>query len=265
MDLSIIIPVFNSENILENLIDKINDSLNKVSFSKKYEVILINDCSSDLSWEKIKMISSKFPNVKGINLQENYGQHNAIMAGLNECKGDVIITMDDDMQHPPESITDIYNELTKNFDVCYVYYLYRQHPLWKKFVSWSNNVISSYLLNKPLKIYLSSFKGFKKKILLDITKYQGNEVYLDGLILKSTRNISMINVKHYKRLHGTSNYDFKRLMSLWSDMAVNFPVYPIRSASIVGVVIKYLIIFYRKIFSAGKTNKKQYIIKEKTY
>ena len=75
----------------------------------------------------------------------------------------------------------------------------------------------------------------------------------------------MINVKHYKRLHGTSNYDFKRLMSLWSDMAVNFPVYPIRSASIVGVVIKYLIIFYRKIFSAGKTNKKQYIIKEKTY
>ena len=265
MDLSIVIPVFNSENILENLINKIYESLNKRAFSKKFEIILVNDCSYDESWEKIKFLSSKFSNVKGINLLQNYGQHNAIMAGLKECGGDIIIIMDDDLQHPPESIIDLYNELNKDFDVCYVYYLNRQHPLWKKFVSWSNNLISSYLLNKPLRIYMSSFRGLKKNILLKIIKYQGSKVYLDGLILRATRNISMIYVQHCKRLHGTSNYNLRKLISLWPDMAVNFPVYPIRSASFFGTIIKYLIIIYRKIFSRSKKDKNQYSIKEKTY
>ena len=265
MDLSIIIPVYNSENILENLINKIHESFNKRSFSKNFEVILVNDFSHDQSWEKIKFLANKFVNVKGVCLSENYGQHNAIMAGLKECSGNIVITMDDDMQHPPESIMDIYNELIKGFDVCYVYYLNRQHPLWKRFVSWLNNLISSYLLNKPLKIYMSSFKGFKKSVLLEITKFQGSEVYLDGLILKATRNISMVYVQHFKRLHGNSNYNFKKLLSLWCNMAVNFPLHPIRSASFFGVIIKYLIIFYRKIFSKTKKNKKQYLIEEKTY
>ena len=112
---------------------------------------------------------------------------------------------------------------------------------------------------------MSSFKGFKKSVLLEITKFQGSEVYLDGLILKATRNISMVYVQHFKRLHGNSNYNFKKLLSLWSDMAVNFPLHPIRSASFLGIIIKYLIIFYRKIFSKTKKNKKQYSIEEKTY
>ena len=118
MDLSIIIPVYNSENILENLINKIHESFNKRLFTKNFEVILVNDFSHDQSWEKIKFLTNKFVNVKGVCLSENYGQHNAIMAGLKECSGNIVITMDDDMQHPPESIMDIYNELIKGFDVC---------------------------------------------------------------------------------------------------------------------------------------------------
>ena len=101
--------------------------------------------------------------------------------------GDKIITMDDDLQHPPESIKAIYDELDKGTDSCYTYYLNRQHPAWKKFISWLNNLISSYLLNKPIKIYLSSFRGIKKNIVKEIIKYKGSEVYLDGLILAETR------------------------------------------------------------------------------
>ena len=265
MNLSIIIPVYNSENILANLVDKIHESSKTESFPKKFEIILVNDFSFDKSWEKIKLISNKYENVLGINLDKNYGQHNAIMAGLNECSGDIIITMDDDLQHPPESIENIYYELNKkNFDACYVYYLNRQHPLWKKFVSWLNNLISSYLLNKPLKIYMSSFKGFKKNILNKIIKYKGGAVYLDGLILNATRNISMISVTHNKRPYGVSNYKFGNLLSLWSDMAINFPVYPIRISTFFGLIIKFLIIIYRNIFLSNK-KKNQYFIKEKTY
>ena len=265
MDLSIIIPVFNSEAILENLVTRINLALNNQKYPSKFEILLVNDCSHDNSWEKIKFLCKKFENIEGINLTKNFGQHNAIMAGLNECAGDMVIMMDDDLQHPPESIKDIYNELNKSFDVCYAYYLKRQHPSWKRFVSWLNNIISSHLLNKPIKIYMSSFKGFKRIILEKIIKYQEPTVYLDGLILKTTRNVSMIYVPHHARFHGISNYNLKRLISLWFDMAVNFPLRPIRLAIFLGIPIKYLIIIYRKIFHKSDTKKEQYSIKEKTY
>jgi len=265
MDLSIIIPVFNSEDILENLVMRINKSLSSKDFKCQFEIILINDCSVDNSWGKIKILSNKFSNVKGLNLSENYGQHNSIMAGLNECAGDKIITMDDDLQHPPESIKEIYYALDKNIEACYTYYLNRQHPLWKRFISWLNNLVSSYLLNKPLKIYLSSFRGFKKNISKEIIKYKGSGVYLDGLILAATRNISMISVPHQKRFSGSSNYNFKRLVSLWSDMAINFPTHPIRLATFFGLIIKYLILIYRNIFRVRNKLKHQYSIKEKTY
>ena len=95
MELSIVIPVYNSENILENLINKISESLNKKKFSREFEIVLVNDFSFDKSWEKIKYLSEKFNNIKGINLSENYGQHNAIMAGLRNCSGEKIISMDE--------------------------------------------------------------------------------------------------------------------------------------------------------------------------
>ena len=262
MDLSIIIPVFNSASILENLIEKIYKSLGSSNFNKKFEVILINDFSNDRSWEKIKILSKKFSNIRGLNLSENYGQHNAIMAGLNECKGNKIITMDDDLQHPPESIKNIYDELEKGYESCYTYYSNRQHHFIKRLISWINNLVSSYLLNKPFEIYLSSFRGFSRSILLEVIKYKEPSVYLDGLILAATRNISMITVPHQKRFQGNSNYSFTKLFSLWFDMAINFPIYPIRFATVFGLIIKYLILIYRKIF---KTNKKnyQFFVKER--
>ena len=263
MNLSIIIPVYNSANILEKLINRIEKVMDN-NLIKEFEIILINDSSVDESWEKIKILTKKSKNTKGINLSKNFGQHNAIMAGLNECSGENIITMDDDLQHPPESIKDIYNELEKNFDACYTYYLDRKHPLWKKFVSWLNNLISSYLLNKPLKIYMSSFRGFKKNVLEKIIQYKKPEVYIDGLILKATRKISMIYVPHNKRVFGASNYNFKKLMTLWSYMAMNFSIYPIRFGTLIGIIIKYFIVIYNKIFLKKKINS-QYEIKEKTY
>ena len=264
MNLSIVIPVFNSSDILEKLIEKINFSLNQNNLKNKFEIILVNDSSLDNSWDKIKILSNKFSNVKGLNLIENYGQHNAIMAGLNECVGDKIITMDDDLQHPPESIKDIYDELEKGYDSCYTYYVNRQHHLIKRCISWMNNLVSSYLLNKPFTIYLSSFRGFKRNILLEVIKYKEPSVYLDGLILATTRNISMITVPHQKRFQGDSNYNFTKLFSLWFDMAINFPIYPIRLATLFGLVLKYTILTYRKIFRRDKKNKHQFYIKERS-
>ena len=266
MDLSIIIPVYNSENIIEDLVKKITRSIDDTKTIKSYEILLINDFSPDNSWDKINFLSKKFNSVKGIDLSENFGQHNAIICGLSECKGNLVITMDDDLQHPPDSIKDLISKLNQGYDVCYTNYLNRKHPLWKKIVSWLNNLISSYLLNKSYYIYLSSFRGFKKKIAKELTIYKGNDVYLDGLILKATKNIAMISVPHSQRPHGRSNYNLKKLLSLWSNMAVNFSIFPLRLSTILGFIIKFVIVITRKILSPGKKiSKPQYSISKKTY
>ena len=156
MKISVIVPVYNSSQILSELNRRVFNSIDKMGFSKEFEFLLVNDYSSDSSWEIIKNLSSKYTYIKGINLSQNFGQHNAIMAGLNNCTGEKIITLDDDLQHPPEFFSNILEEL-KNSDVCYTYYKNRQHIKWKKIVSRINNIVSSFLLNKPFHIYMSSF------------------------------------------------------------------------------------------------------------
>ena len=220
MNLSIVIPVYNSSQILPKLIQSINQNFNNNRIKK--EIFLINDFSSDNSWEIILKLKKKYNFIKGINLKKNYGQHNAIMAGLNYCKGDICIMMDDDMQHHPKYIKEIYKELiSQEFDVCYVKYLKRKHLKWKIFVSWLNNIIASILAFKSIKIYTSSFKGINKKTKTKMIKYKKNEVFLDWLILKETKKISVINIQHKKRFSGKTNYNLKRLLELWSIMIMN--------------------------------------------
>ena len=260
MNLSIIIPVYNSEKILDNLINQIDSSLSNTEISDNYEIILINDQSEDESWKKIKSLCLKNKFLKGINLRENFGQHNAIMAGLNNCIGKKIITMDDDLQHPPEFLINIYNEL-KNNDACYTYYKNRRHIKWKKIVSWANNIISSFLLNKSFHIYLSSFRGINRNVVNKIIQFKDVNVYLDSLILNATKNISMITVEHSQRLSGESNYTFKKLIKLWSNMVLNSKLYPLRFSSILVGVLKITI----KLMIDTKQKKYQYSILEKTF
>ena len=224
MKLSIIVPVYNSSEILRELNDKINKTISKTSLKNEFELVLVNDFSKDNSWEVIKELSKNFSYIKGINLSQNFGQHNAIMAGLSCCTGDKIITLDDDLQHPPEFIPEIINKLN-TFDVCYTNYKKRKHIGWKIAVSKINNVVSSSLLNKSINIYMSSFRGFNKKVASEILKYNKPDVYIDGIIIKSTKNIGMITVDHYARKFGESNYDLKKLFILWSNMVLEFPFF----------------------------------------
>lgn len=258
MQISVVIPVYNSQYILPKLVKNIHLELNKKLIN--FEIILINDYSKDKSWTVIKNLSKKYHFIRGINLKKNFGQHNALMAGFNECRGNFIFTMDDDLQHSPKDIIRIYNILLFNSDVCYVRYINRKHGYIKKFLSYSNHIISSFLLNKSQNIYSSSFRGLKKKIMKKLIKYKKNNVYIDALIFNSTRNISIIPVDHYPRMKGVSNYNFFKLFFLWCNMVENFPVKPIRFASIVGIILKFLLIFLIK----KKTNE-QFIIKNKTY
>ena len=259
MSLSIVIPVYNSETILDTLITTLKNEIEK-DFSKiKYEIFLINDNSFDNSWEKILSIANNNNNIKGINLKNNFGQHNAIFCGLIHCQGEYIITMDDDLQHHPKYIKNILNAL-KFHDACYTNYKKRKHKMWKRFVSWLNNIITSILLDKPFRVYLSSFRGFNKDVLKKIIKFKNSNIYLDSLILSSTKKIKMITVDHYERYEGASNYKLKQLLLLWTDMILNLEIKKFSFASFIGIILKVLVKIFRK-----KKMTPQFEIKEKTF
>ena len=260
MDLSIVIPIYNSSKIIDKLVNQINSNINN-KIVKQFEIILVNDFSKDDSWNKIEKIKNHDSRIKGINLLKNYGQHSAIFAGLKFARGKKIITMDDDLQHPPSSIMTIFNKLD-NYDLCYTLYLNRKHPTWKKIISYLNNIYSSFLLNKPLNIYHSSFRGFRLSIGKKILQFKKPVIFLDSLLLRETKNISTIKIEHKKRFKGKSNYNLTNLFSLFFDMIVNYHFLPIRFGSVLGIVSKLLVQIIR-IFNNDK--KFQYKIKNKTF
>ena len=183
MILSIVIPVYNSENILDDLINQISLEIKKkTNLLKDFEIILVNDNSLDNSWNKIKEIANNQNNIIGINLSKNFGQHNALMAGIKNSKGDFLITMDDDLQHPPSYIIDIINKLSEGFDVCYTKYQNNKYSFLKKLGSAINDRVANIVLGKPKNIYLSSYRGIKKNVINELKKFDGPYVYLDGII-----------------------------------------------------------------------------------
>ena len=240
MNLSVIIPVYNSSSIILKLVSKISEEILKIKRISTYQIILINDCSEDGSWSEISKICNQEKFIVGINLMKNYGQHNAIMAGINIAEGDYVITMDDDFQHSPSEISKILDRMEEGYDVCYTNYKNNKYNAFKIFSSRLNNKISNFLINKPKNIYLSSFKCFTKKICEEIKKYDGPFVYIDGLIFDITKNVSSVDVEHLERMTGNSNYNIFKLISLWLRVLTNFSIVPLRISTIAGLFMTFV-------------------------
>jgi len=238
--ISIVIPVYNSATILPKLVEKIHGEMIKEQRAEQFELILVNDCSPDQSWSVISELADQYDFIKGISLRRNFGQHNATMAGLNHVSGDIIIIMDDDLQHPPESIGEMIAAISSGYDVCYTHYLNRKHPLWKKLGSQFNDWASAKFLGKPKGLYLSSFKAIRRDVADEVVKYDGPYAYVDGLILDVTRSITSIDIEHQPRHEGEGNYRLLSSISLWMKMATSFSVSPLRFASLMGFALSLL-------------------------
>ena len=262
MKISIVIPVYNSEKILDELVNQLKKNL--TSLTDNFEIILVNDFSKDESWKKIKVLTENNNFLKGINLIKNHGQHNAILAGLNYAEGDFFILMDDDLQHDPNSLHKIIQQLSLGNDACYVKYLKRKHVVWKKTVSWLNNILASVLVGKPTKIYTSSFKGFNKDIKNNITKSKEIEIFIDWPIIENAKKIGVVEIYHKNRFYGETNYDLKNLLLLWSTMINNIKAKSKFSYFLL-VILKFLIknILYKLI--KKRDINKQFIISSKTF
>ncbi len=234
IDLSIVVPAYRSEKTLAALVAAIDAAI-----GDRYtlELILVNDRSPDRSWEVASELASTHHWVRAINLRKNVGQHMAIFAGLRECRGRVIVTMDDDLQHAPSDIPALIEGLDSNHDVCYGTFKGRKHAAWKILGSRFNDLVATWLLQKPKGLYLSPFKAMKRGVRDEVIQFRGPAIYLDGLILAATSRISTRQVGHHAREDGTSGYSLRKSISLWLKMATSFSVAPLRMASLTGMAI----------------------------
>jgi glycosyltransferase involved in cell wall biosynthesis len=229
--LSIVIPVYNGAASVPALLEH----LAGLKFGK-FEIVLVNDGSPDNSLQVCRDLAKRLEiPVTIADLARNFGEHNAVMAGLRLARGDYIITMDDDLQNPPSEVERLWRYASENkFDVVYTYYATKQHAPWRNFGSWLTNYLASHLIGKPRDLYLSSFRCMAAFVAEHIVRHAGPYPYIDGLIIQTTQNIGKLQVEHLPRASGRSNYTLRRLFRLFLSMFLNFSVIPLRIASLVG-------------------------------
>jgi len=231
--ISIVIPVFNSERSIGALVTRL---VNELGSRFALEIILVNDQSVDQSDKACIALFEQYQGiVKYYPLAKNVGEHNAVMAGLNQMSGDYAVIMDDDFQNPVSEVLKlILYAIDNEFDVVYTWYEKKEHSRWRNLGSKFNNRIANIMLNKPSDLYLSSFKLLNRYLVHEIIQYDLPFPYIDGLILRTTSNIGKIQVMHHQREDGMSNYTLKKLIRLWMNMFTNFSILPLRVAIIMG-------------------------------
>lgn len=248
--ISVVIPVYNSDMILPDLIKRIQDTLEKLS--NCFEVILVNDNSRDDSWNVICKISNENDWVRGMNLMRNYGQHNALLCGIRAARNEIIITMDDDLQHPPEEMPKLVAKLNEGFDVVYGTPEKEQHGLWRDFASQLTKIAMQNTMGIETARSVSAFRAFNANLRDAFANYQSSFVSIDVLLTWGTTRFVAIPVKHYERLVGSSNYTFRKLVTHALNMITGFSDLPLKFASLIGfffalfgiVVLIYIILRY---------------------
>ncbi len=233
--LSIIVPVYNGASSIDRLVRE----LAQLQVEGGVELVLVNDCSPDNSWEIIQRLVKEQPMpLVAVDLARNFGEHNAVMAGYAASSGKFIINIDDDFQNPPSEVVKLleYAQAHPEFDVVYTKYARKRHNFFRNLGSRFNDRVASFLLDKPKGLYLSSFRCVNRFLCDGILQYVGPYPYIDGIILERTQRIGTLQVMHAPRKEGRSSYTLRKLIRLWLFMFVNFSVMPLRISSIMGFV-----------------------------
>jgi len=236
--LSIVIPVYNSSETIEMLVNK----LTQLPVPGGIEIILVNDGSSDATGEICDaLIEKHFVPITVINHSRNFGEHNAVMTGLRHARGEYVITMDDDLQNPPGEVLKLFNYARQSgCDVVYTRFREKKHSIWRNIGSRLTNKMADYLLDKPKGLYLSTFRCMNAFLVEKICDYTGPFPYVDGLILQITQRIDTFEVDHFERPKGKSSYTLRKLIRLWLSMFLNFSIMPLRISSILGMILFFI-------------------------
>ena len=255
--LSVVIPVYNSQESLPILIPQLLKVL--ASVARQYEILLVNDGSQDNSWQFIEKICAENKNIRAFDFVQNYGQHNALLCGIRAAKYETIVTMDDDLQHPPTEIIKLLDKLNSGLDVVYGTPPQETHNLWRNFSSQLVKWAFKASLHIPYADKISAFRAFRTSLRDKFIDYSNPYVSIDVLLSWGTVMIGFVETEHVERQIGQSQYTFYKLLRHTSNMLLGFSVVPLRLASFLGfiftlfgmIILAYVLIRY--IVEGGST------------
>ena len=234
---SIVIPCYSSSHTIRQVVEEASAKMEEIGRTP-FEFVLVDDCSPDdgKTVRVLHDLADEYPNITVVELAINAGQHNAMMAGLAKAEGDAIISMDDDMQTHPSQLPKLFEAFDKGYDIVYAYYKDKKHSGFRNFGSWVNFNTVRILIGKPKDMKTSSFWIIKKFVRDSIIQYQSKYTYLQGLFLRTTKNIACVPVEHFERAYGKSGYTMKKLLGLWSNI-MGFSIVPLRFATRFGGIV----------------------------
>lgn len=237
-EFSFVIPVYNSEKTLEQVVEGIILTLYKMGKSESFEIVLVDDASADSSFKVMEKLHRKHSEVKILRLYRNFGQACALMAGLNNACGEYVVCLDDDLQTPPGEFPKLYEKLLEtDADVVYAYYPKEKASPFRVFGTKMNDFMESKVFGKPQHLKTSSYFIARKEVVDTVKSYDKPFPYLPGLFMRATNRISCVAVTHSKRAYGKSGYTLHKLLSLWIDGFSNFTISPLRFSSAAGTFL----------------------------
>lgn len=229
---SVVVPVYNAQHSLPLLVDRLLPVLQ--ACAQQAEILLVNDGSRDQSWSVIQTLAAQHPDVRGIDLMRNYGQHNATLCGLRAARYAVTVTMDDDLQNPPEEMPRMLATLEEDVDVVYGNPQHEAHGLFRHLASRITKLALQHALGAKGAGQISSFRAFRTCLRDGFANYHGPHVFLDSMLSWTATRFAAIPVRNDPRTVGASNYTARMLISYALNMIISFSTLPLRLATIVG-------------------------------
>lgn len=240
---SFVIPCYRSEQTITGVVEEITQTMGQLP-GYTFEIILVNDCSPDDTFQIIRQLCGQYDNLIGINLARNFGQHSAIMAGLHYATGDICVFLDDDGQTPANEVGKLLDAIAAGADVAMASYDHKMHSHFRNWGSKVNECMMHIMLRKPRELFVSSYFAVKRFVADSMLQYSNSYPYLPGLLLRATKNIVNVPVHHREREVGTSGYTLKKLLGLWFNGFTAFSVVPLRAATAVGVASAFVGFIY---------------------
>jgi len=234
--ISVIIPVYCSETVLPILINRLETVLREITTS--FELVLINDCSPDRSWKVLSDLAHRHSWINAIDLMRNFGQHNALLCGIRAARYDTIVTMDDDLQHPPEEIPKLLAVLAQSdYDVVYGTPNSERHGRMRNFVTFVTKLALCTVMDAKVVRNVSAFRAFRSQVAMAFSNYQAPFVSIDVLLTWGTSRFGSVRVRYEARQEGASGYTLRKLVSHTMNLVTGFTALPLRIASVIGVAL----------------------------
>lgn len=232
---SFVIPCYRSAQTIGRVVQEIGEAMKELP-QYRFEIVLVNDASPDDTFETIRALCREDKDICGINLARNFGQHAALMAGFSHVRGDIVVCLDDDGQTPASEVGKLLAGIEGGSDVVYAKYKNKRHSAFRNFGSKINELMTRVMLGKPKDLYVSSYFAAKRFVVEELLRYENPYPYVIGLVLRTTKKITNVEVTHREREAGVSGYTIGKLLGLWFNGFTAFSVKPLRIATVIGIL-----------------------------